>query len=33
MLDKRVSFYSFGLGHGGDIQRKIKEGEEEEGKG
>lgn len=33
MLDKKVSFCSFGLEHGGSIQRKIKEGEEEEEKG
>lgn len=25
-LDKNVSFCSFGLGHGGGIQRKMKEG-------
>lgn len=26
MLDKKVSFCSFGLGHGGGIQRKMGEG-------
>ena len=33
MLDKRVSLCSFALGYGGGIQRKIKEGEEEDGNG
>lgn len=32
MLDKKVSFCSFRPGHEGDIQRKMEEGEEEEGK-